>query len=161
MNSINKGSVNGFSYTYGIANRITNGRNIVSMGEINDGANSFTFWGESVDVDLFYGLSKKCKSCNNATLFVFNDETGFYEVVDSREHVHDLLNKQVLNESYGMFWTSELELVPYQESPSPSSSESNGRASGSDHQSGNLSSSVMHGLAPLAVVMTLVFLIQF
>ena len=112
MNSINKGSVNTTINTYGITNNITKAGNVVSMGEVNASSGSFTFWQSPTDVDLFFGLDSKCVNCTDGTtLFVHNTKTGFYEVVGSGEHVHDLLNAEVKKQNYGMFWTKRLELV--------------------------------------------------
>ena len=111
-NSINKGSVTADTYGYGITNILTVGRNVVSMGEVTGSSGSFTFWNASTDVDLFYGLDAKCSNCGTeATLFRHNTSTGFYDVVGTGEHVHDLLNEEAANQQFGMMWTSELELV--------------------------------------------------
>ena len=125
LNSINKGGVNGTTSAYGITNIITKARNVVSMGEVTGPSGSFTFWNTSTDVDLFFGLDGKCVNCSDGTtLFVHNTNTGFYEVFESGEHVHDLLNAEVEKQNFGMFWTEELDLVyPYVE-PSSSSSPS-------------------------------------
>ena len=134
LNSINKGSVNATTNAYGITNNITKARNVVSMGEVTASSDSFTFWESSTDVDLFFGLDGKCVNCtDNTRLFVHDTNTGFYEVVGSGEHVHDLLNAEVEKQNYGMFWTEELELVD--PSPSPSS------------QSGGLSGGNKHGVS--------------
>ena len=111
LNSINKGSVKATTNAYGITDTITKARNVVSMGEVT-ASGSFTFWNISTDVDLFFGLDGKCVNCTgNTTLFVHNTSTGFYEVVGSGKHVHDLLNAEVEKQNYGMVWTKELELV--------------------------------------------------
>ena len=125
FNSINKGSVSAKLCVYGITNIITKARNVVSMGEVNASFNTFTFWESSTDVDLFFGLDGKCAKCpNEVTLFAPNTNTGFYEVFESGERVHDLLNAEVEKQNYGMFWTEELELVDYYVEPSPSPSPS-------------------------------------
>ena len=133
LNSINKGSVNAPMYAFGITNIITKARNVVSMGEVNASSDSFTFWNASTNVDLFFGLDGKCVNCSeDSTLFVHSTNTDFY-VVESGEHVNDLLNAEVKKQNYGMFWTKELELV--EPSPSPSS------------QSGGLSGGNKHGVS--------------
>ena len=133
MNSINKGSVNATTKrAYGITNIITRARNVVSMGEVNASSDSFTFWNASTDVDLFFGLGGKCVNCpDDTTLFVHNTNTGFYGVVGSGEHVHDLLNAEVEKQNFGMVWTEELELVEAPDCPSPS--QSGGLSDGSKH----------------------------
>ena len=112
MNSINKGSVNATTYAYGITNNITKARNVVSMGDVTGSSGSFSFWKSSTDIDLFFGLKSKCVNCStNPKLFEYNTNTGFYEVVESHELVHDLLNDEAVNQHFGMVWTTELELV--------------------------------------------------
>ena len=135
LNGINKGSVNAKTNAYGITTIITKARNVVSMGEVTASSGSFTFWESSTDVDLFFGMDGKCVNCTeNATLFVHNTKTGFYEVVESGEHVNDLLNTEVEKQNYGMFWTKELELVDNLVEPSPSpSSQSGGLSGGNQH----------------------------
>ena len=135
VNSINKGSVNATMSAYGITNNITKARNVVSIGEVNASSDSFTFWESSTDANLFFGMDGKCVNCTDGTtLFVHNTNTGFYEVVESGEHVHDLLNAEVEKQNYGMFWTEELELVEAPDYPSPSpSSQSGGLSGGNKH----------------------------
>ena len=153
-NSINNGRVSADDYAYGIANVITVARNVVSMGEVTGSSGSFTFWNASTDVALFYGLNDKCFNCSeNATLFEHNSETGLYEVVESGEHVDDLLNEESLNESFGMLWTRKLELVAHLDDPSPSSSDDE-----SDHrQSGPLSSATFNSLSSFVVFVFILF----
>ena len=155
-NSINKGSVDAGTNAYGIANIITKARNVVSMGEVTGSSGSFTFWESSTDVGLFFGLKSKCKNCTtNATLFEHNTNTGFYEVVGSGEHVHELLNAEVEKQNYGMFWTKELDLeeslVEPSPSPSPLSSSlpspSPSLLSSTSSQSGGLSGGNKHGVS--------------
>ena len=111
-NSINKGSVSASTNGYGITNNITVARNVVSMGDVTGSSGSFTFWNASTDVDLFYGLDGKCINCSDsATLFKWNTSTGFYEVVETGEHVDDLLNDEAVDQHFGMVWTSQLELA--------------------------------------------------
>ena len=66
----------------------------------------------------------KCINCYNSNIKLFqqNPSTGFYEVVESGEHVHYLLNAEVKKQNYGMFWTEELDLVEPHVEPSPSPS---------------------------------------
>ena len=112
LNAINKGNVNANMSAYGMTNIITVGRNLVSMGEITGSSSSYTFWESSADVHLFFGLNGKCSRCGaGATLFQHNTSTGFYEVVESGEHVDDLLNDEAVNQHFDMVWSSELELV--------------------------------------------------
>ena len=110
-------------------------KNVVSMGEVTGSSGSNSFWEASTGVDLFFGLKSKCKNCGaNAKLFVHNTNTGFYEVVESGEHVHDLLNAEVEKQNYGMFWTEEPDLVKAPDYPSPSpSSQSGGLSGGNQH----------------------------
>ena len=122
------------THSSSITNIITKARNVVSMGDVTGSSGLFTFWNISIDVDLFFGLDSKCVNCTeNTTLFEHNTNTGFYEVVGSGEHVHELLNAEVEKQNYGMFWTKELELV--EPSPTPSS------------QSGGLSGGNKHGVS--------------
>ena len=130
-NSINKGSVNATKDGYGIANIITEARNVVSMGDVTGPSGSFTFWNASTNVDLFYGLNGKCNNCSDdATLFQHNTTTGFYEVVGTGEHADDLLNAESEKQSYGMMWSSELDLYDPHVEPTPSSPLSGGKQHG-------------------------------
>ena len=111
LNSINKGDVNG-KYAYGITNIATKARNVVSMGNVNGSSGSYTFWKSSGEAELFYGLKDKCKNCgNNAILFEFNNNTEFYEEVESGGRVDELLNEEGKKENYGMVWTTQLDIV--------------------------------------------------
>lgn len=111
LNSINKGDVNG-KYAYGITNVATKARNVVSKGNVNGSSGSYTFWKSSNETDLFYGLKDKCKNCgNNAILFEFNNNTEFYEEVESGGRVDELLNEEGKKENYGMVWTTQLDIV--------------------------------------------------
>ena len=127
-NSINKGSVNASTSAYGITNNITEARNVVSMGDVTGSSGSYTFWDASIDVHLFYGLNTKCINCGGATLFKHNNNTGFYEVVGTGQHVDDLLNDEAVNQHFGMVWSSELEL--FDPDAKPSSSLSGGKQHG-------------------------------
>ena len=112
MNTINKGNINATTYAYGLTNIANVIRNVVSMGEVAGLSGSYTFWNASNDAHLFFGLKHKCINCSDdATLFDNNTDTGFYSVVDSHEHVDDLLNDEAVNQHFGMVWSGELELV--------------------------------------------------
>lgn len=110
LNSINKGDVVAREKPCGITNNITMARNVVSMGKVI-GLNSYTFWEGFIDVKSFFGLSGCANCTSDATLFDFNTNTGFFEVVESGEHVDDLLNDGAVNQHFGMLWTNELEFV--------------------------------------------------
>ena len=110
LNSINKGDVVAREKPCGITNNITMARNVVSMGKVT-GLYSYTFWEGFMDVDSFFGLSDCANCTSDATLFDFNTNTGFFEVVESGEHVDDLLNDGAVNQHFGMLWTNELEFV--------------------------------------------------
>ena len=110
LNSINKGGVVAREKPCGITNNITMARNVVSMGKVT-GLYSYTFWEGFMDVKSFFGLSDCANCTSDATLFDFNTNTGFFEVVESGEHVDDLLNDGAVNQHFGMLWTNELEFV--------------------------------------------------
>ena len=110
LNSINQGDVVARGKPCGITNNITMARNVVSMGKVT-GLNSYTFWEGFIDVKSFFGLSDCANCTSDATLFDFNTNTGFFEVVESGEHVDDLLNDGAVNQHFGMLWTNELEFV--------------------------------------------------
>lgn len=110
LNSINKGDVVARGKLCGITNNITMARNVVSMGKVI-GLNSYTFWEGFMGVKSFFGLSDCVNCTSDATLFDFNTNTGFFEVVESGEHVDDLLNDGAVNQHFGMLWTNELEFV--------------------------------------------------
>ena len=112
-NSISMGNVNaGAATAYGITNNITEARNVVSMGKVIGSSQSHSFWGESTDADLFYGLKTECKNCveDGATVFVKNERNGLYTIDGSGERVDEKLNKQTENQGYGAMWTFDLSL---------------------------------------------------
>ena len=112
LNSINRGNVKAPTQVYGISNAIARANNVVSMGEVTESSESFTFWDRSVSAKLFYGLKGKCINCNTDTnMFEFNSDTEFYETVKDGSHVHELLNGEVARQDYGVEWSSELELI--------------------------------------------------
>ena len=155
MNSIHNGSVVAEKDAYGITNNITVARSVVSMGNVTGSSNSYTFWDASTDVDLFFGLDGMCFNCDgNATLFHLNNDTGFYEVVETGEHVDDLLNKQSKQHGYGMFWSNELEFIDYFVEPSSSSSSSFSSSSPSS-LSVPLSGVTCHGVSSLSICVVL------
>ena len=110
VNSINNGTVNSSKVACGITNTIAYARNVASMGNVS-GPRCYSFWPEKGDVNMFYGLSGKCDACSHERMFEQNINTGFYDIVNENDHVHDLLNDEALSEGYGMVWTSKLELV--------------------------------------------------
>ena len=62
---------------------------------------------------MFYGLKDKCTHCDEATLFEYNTNTGFFDVVRTDEHLHDLLNAEAVKHGYGLVWTNTLELAEH------------------------------------------------
>ena len=124
-------------------------------------------------MDLFYGLNDKCVNCSDdATLFQHNTTTGFYEVVGTGEHVHDLLNAESEKQSYGMMWTSQLDLVVEWVEPSSSSSTSTSPSSSSSSslvasasasspssQSVPLSGGIQHSVSTLCIAAVVVGLL--
>ena len=149
LNSINKGCVKATTSAYGITNIITKASNVVSMGEVNASSGSFTFWSSDDGVEKLYGLAGKCINCYNPNikLFEHNTSTGFYEVVESGEHVHNPLNAEVEKQNYGMFWTEELDLVDHHVEPCPLPSPASSLSSSSSSQSGGLSGGNKHGVS--------------
>ena len=111
INSVNKGVVTGTMSAHGVSNVITKARNVVSMGAVRGSYGSYSFWEESIDVDLLYALNDTGELCVNATRFQRNTTTWFYEVVETSQHVDDLLNNETTNQDYGMMWTCNLELI--------------------------------------------------
>ena len=112
LNSINKGRVFAKAKSYGITDRTTKARNVVSMGKVTGSMDSYTFWpGDFSDADSLFGLSGCPKCFVKITFFELNTNTGFFEVVDGGEYVDALLNYEARNQDFGMMWTSELELV--------------------------------------------------
>ena len=112
-NSISMGNINASTGTaYGIANNITEARNVVSMSKVIGSSQSHSFWGESTDADLFYGLKTECKNCveDGATVFVKNERNGLYTIDGSGERVDEKLNKQTENQGYGAMLTFDLSL---------------------------------------------------
>ena len=111
LNSINKETVYGRDSSFGIANIITKARNVVSIGSVNGNGNDrYSFWNVSTSAELFYGL-KYCKHCDNASIIEVNQSSMLYQLLDSEDFVHDLLNEEAINQGYGMLWTDQLELV--------------------------------------------------
>ena len=149
------------------------------MGDVTGSSGSFTFWDASTDVHLFYGLDGKCINCDGATLFQRSTDTEFYEVVRYCDYLHNVLNDESEKQSYGMMWSSQLELVdewvkPSSESEAPmscsvissssvasqstSSSESETSMSNSVvSQSTSLSMAAIDALSPLVIAVVLVF----
>lgn len=119
MNSINRGAVRAPTRAFGFTNTLSKAHNVVSMGEITESSESFSFWSASTSAKLFYGLKSNCVNCTGAVLFELNSDTGFYDTVGDGKHVQELLNYQAAKQNYGVEWSSELELL---QSFSPSSS---------------------------------------
>ena len=156
MNSINKGIVNGSSSAYGITNNVTKARNVVSMGKVICESEAYGFWNASTDVDMAYGLNGICENFGvNTTLFHHNDETGDFQVDETGEHVHDLLNNESQKQSYGMYWTKELELVSHLDIPSSSSTTESESNNSIDPSTRDLSSGVFHSLSMFLLVFIL------
>ena len=155
LNSINKGCVKATTSAYGITNIITKASNVVSMGEVNASSGSFTFWSSDDGVEKLYGLAGKCINCYNSNikLFEHNTSTGFYEVVESGEHVHNPLNAEVEKQNYGMFWTEELDLVDHhvEPCPLPLPSPASSLSSSPSSQSGGLSGGNQHSVSLLLI----------
>lgn len=124
LNSMNKKRVMA-DYAFGIANKVTKARNVVSIGNML-GSPAYSFWASAEDADLLYGESFKCTNCGEDVTFMKkNSQTGFYDVVSGSDHVHNLLNDEVKAQQYGMSWACQLELIDgYIDSSSSSSSSS-------------------------------------
>ena len=138
LNSINKGNVSATVDAYGITTIVTMANNVVSMGIVLGESESYSFWKHFKDVELLYAVKDQCINWNiNTTLFEYNETIGFFEAVESGDHVDDLLNDQVEKQKYAMMWTSNLDLFEPNVEPSSSSSLSS-------RQSGPLSVSVLH-----------------
>ena len=156
VNSINKGIVNGSSSAYGITNNVTKARNVVSMGKVICESEAYGFWNASTDVEMLYGLNGICENFGvNTTLFHHNDETGDFQVDETGEHVHDLLNNESQKQSYGMYWTNELELVSHLDIPSSSSTTESESNNSIDPSTRDLSSGVFHSLSMFLLVFIL------
>lgn len=111
MNSINKGNVVSSTDAFGISNTVTMARSVVSIGDVNGDSGSFTFWMTSNDVDLFFSLKDRCSNCVGETLIQFNQSKRSFEVVESGQNVHDILNMESTKQQYDMTWTKDLELI--------------------------------------------------
>ena len=163
-NSINKGDVNAENRAYGIANIVTSARNVVSMGNVTGKSESYTFWNEFTDVDLFYGMKDKCINCSaDATLFEYDESAECFVVVSTRDHMHTLLNDEALERDYGMLWTTELDLVnpsmPFSSSSSSSSaylSSSSTSPMPTSSQSGQLSGGIRQTASWLSILVAFV-----
>ena len=122
-----------------MTNKVKAARNVVSMGDVTGPSGSYTFWERFSNVDLFYGLDGKCFNCSDdATLFKPKTNTGFYDVVGTGKHVHDLLNIEEKNQHFCMVWTKDLELVH--------SGRKNCKV---------LSAAILHGLSPFVFIVAL------
>lgn len=111
LNSINKGKISSQNFAFGITNIVTNARNVVSLGDVNGQAGGYTFWKESDFSLLFYSLNINSVNCTGESLIMYNDITEMYDTVWNDEHAHDLLNEDAVNQNYGMFWTTGLDLA--------------------------------------------------
>ena len=98
---------------------------------------TYTFWKESNDVDLYYGLHGKCLNCGNATIFYFNVEKDVYIVAENGKEVQNLLNDEASKQRFGAKWTKELDLVP-----------------GESHVSG----SFIHSLSPIVLALAFILI---
>ena len=137
VNSVNKGTIKAEEYAFGIANRVATARNVVSMGDVISPSHSYTFWKDSNDVDLYYGLHGKCLNCGNAAVFYFNVEKNVYIVAENGKEVQNLLNDEATKQHYGAKWTKELDLVP-----------------GESHVSG----SFVHSLSPIVLAFAFILI---
>lgn len=138
LNSVNKGSVRAEEDAHGIANIVTKASNIVSMGDVTSPSYPFTFWKNSKEASLYYGLYGKCLNCNaDATIFYYNVDKGIYTVVEKGNNVQRLLNEESAKQHYGAKWTKELDL-----------------AFGLDP----LSSSLLHSLSPIALALAFILI---
>lgn len=154
-NSINKGTVKASEHAYGVTNAVTVARNIVSMGDVIGSVDSSTFWSESKQVELFYGLKVNCKNCSaHATLFEKNTATGLYDVVTNNKHVHDLLNHVASREHLWSFWSAQLDFMDH---PLPYSSSSSSSYSSSESKQSQSSEASSFVLSSFIFIMTSIF----
>lgn len=110
FNSINKGSLTSPS-AYGISHFVTKASNVVSMGEVKSTPDHFTFWKQSTDVNLVYGMKYTCFRCSgNEILFDYYRTSGLYKVSGNGKRVDELLNDEARKQSYTMLWTKDLDL---------------------------------------------------
>ena len=108
-NSINKGRVDA-SYAYGIADKVSNARNVVSIGELS-GSSKYTFWDRCSNASLIYCLKDKgFNVANTVTYLVYNHNTLLYGTNES-ERADNLLNQETVKQQYGMVWKPDLTLV--------------------------------------------------
>ena len=79
LNSINRGTVNGNTSSFGITNNITMAKSVVSIGDVtcsSDDCFSFTFWNAKIDAGLLFAKNGKCTYCSvDAKLIEFNQIT--------------------------------------------------------------------------------------
>lgn len=111
-NSINRGNVNAKKLAYGIASLTVNAKNVVSMGVLTGEPDSDAFWQTSSHCESIYRLDGlHSNHVTGVTTFEYNPDTGFFDVNNTNEHVHDLLNDYAWSQRYSMLWTAQLGLT--------------------------------------------------
>ena len=117
-NCVNKGSVVSDGDAFGIAHKVNNATNIVSMGVVNGNTASLALWSECIDecsnvfvVDVVCdGNDDDC--VGNGRLIAHNKTDGmFHTTQPPHEQVDELLNKQAVEHNFVLVWSGKLELV--------------------------------------------------
>lgn len=83
----------------------------MSIRDVSGDSGSFTFWMSSNDADLFFALNGKCSNCVGETLIQYDQKKCVFEVVESGQNVHDILNIESAKQRYDMAWTKDLDLI--------------------------------------------------
>ena len=107
-NSINRGFIHG-SIAYGIASKVTNVTNAVSLGEINGSSSNPFFEYEKNIMDGCYVLNTSSSNFTGEyTNFSYKNRR--YITTDGKQ-VHEELNERAMNEQYGKVWDHELNVT--------------------------------------------------
>ena len=108
-NSINRGFVHG-NTSYGIASKVTNAENVVSLGDVSGKYSSNPFFEcDENKVNGCYVLEKYSSNITRGCTY-FSDDNGQYITTDGEE-VHDELNERAMNKQYGKVWNESLHII--------------------------------------------------
>jgi len=112
-NCVNQGSIEGAS-SYGISNSVANANNVVNLGKVTGGKESFAFWKTATSYNLtsLYGKDGICTNCSsNVTLIKKNTTDGHYHHKNKKSVIVDSsLNEECRKKKYTLRWDYNLKL---------------------------------------------------
>ena len=86
-------------------------RNVVNIGDVTGTYDSYNFWRQSQDADLFFGLKINPLKDGKGQLIKYNNNEKYYELDGGGAPLHELLSNEAVNKKYGMVWASTLDIV--------------------------------------------------